>query len=67
MLTIMVNGHEEKVGIGCRTFICLDVLLKILESNALLVILNGVKIRSHEFAQTTVSSGDIIKMTFAKR
>ena len=67
MLTIMVNGHEEKVSIGCRTFVCLDVLLKIFASDARQVILNGITIRSHEFAQTTVNGGDIINTAIAKR
>ena len=67
MLTIMVNGQEEKVSIGCRTFVSLDVLLKIFESNAQQVKLNGVTIRSHEFSKTTINGGDIIKMAVANR
>jgi len=67
MLTIMVNGREEKVSIGCRTFVSLDVLLNILESSAQQVTLNGVTIRSHEFSQTTVNGGDVIKMAVANR
>jgi len=63
----MVNGQEEKVSIGCRTFVSLDVLLKIFESNAQQVKLNGVTIRSHEFSKTTINGGDIIKMAVANR
>ncbi|MFZ4859751.1 MAG: hypothetical protein ACOYL3_25550 [Desulfuromonadaceae bacterium] len=58
MLTIKVNGQEEKVRIGCRTSVNLDVLLKILESDATQVTLNGKTIASSEFENTTVNSGD---------
>ena len=58
MLTIKVNGREEKLKIGCRTSVYLDVLLKILESNVTQVTLNGATITSREFENTTVNSGD---------
>jgi hypothetical protein len=58
MLTVKVNGREEKLRIGCRTSIYLDVLLKILESDAKQVSLNGETITSHKFGETTVTSGD---------
>ena len=58
MLTIKVNGREEKLRIGCRTSVYLDVLLKILESAAQQVTLNGATITSREFENTTVNSGD---------
>ena len=58
MLTIKVNGREEKLRIGCRTSVYLDVLLKILESDVTQVTLNGATITSREFENTTVNSGD---------
>ena len=58
MLTIKVNGSEEKLRIGCRTSVYLDVLLKILESAAQQVTLNGTTIASSDFETTTVNSGD---------
>ena len=58
MLTIKVNGREEKLKIGCRTSVYLDVLLKILETVAQQVTLNGKTITSREFEKTTVNSGD---------
>lgn len=58
MLTINVDGCEEQLSIGCRTFVSLDVLLKMLESDALQVTLNGTTILSHQFATTDVNSGD---------
>lgn len=67
MLTIKVNGREEKVNIGCRTFVSLDVLLKIFESDARQVTLNGEAIQSHGFAQTAVTGGDIITLAVADR
>jgi sulfur carrier protein ThiS len=67
MITITVNGREEKVNIGCRTFVSLDVLLKIFESDVRQVTLNGESIHSHVFAQTTVQGGDTIKLAVADR
>lgn len=58
MLTIKVNGREEKLNIGCRTFVSLDVLLKILEADVQQVTLNGKIISSRECGTTTVQSGD---------
>lgn len=58
MLTITVNGREEQLSIGCRTFISLDVLLRMLESDAVQVTLNGTTILSHQFATTDVNNGD---------
>lgn len=58
MLTIKVNGREEQLSIGCRTFISLDVLLRMLESKVVQVTLNGKSIDSHQFGATTVNSGD---------
>jgi hypothetical protein len=58
MLTIKVNGREEKLSIGCRTFVSLDVLLKILEADVQQVTLNGKIISSRECGNTTVKGGD---------
>jgi hypothetical protein len=58
MLTITINGHEEKLNIGCRTFVSLDVLLKILSANDSAVTLNGKKISSNNVASTIVIGGD---------
>jgi hypothetical protein len=60
MLTITVNESEKKLNIGCRTFVSLDVLLKILEADDQRVTLNGDTIRSHEFGKTTVKGGDTL-------
>jgi sulfur carrier protein ThiS len=58
MLTITVNGSEEKMNIGCRTFVSLDVLLKILSANDSAVTLNGKKISSSNATSTIVKGGD---------
>jgi len=58
MLTITVNGQEKKLSIGCRTFISLDVLLKMLAADLQLVTLNGAIISRQEFKNITVKSGD---------
>ena len=63
MLTIKVNGNEEKLNIGCRTFIALDELLKILEVNNLKVTLNEELIRSNDFGKITVKGGDTLGLT----
>ncbi|MBC7961539.1 MAG: hypothetical protein H7Y05_01200 [Steroidobacteraceae bacterium] len=60
MLTITVNGHEQKMNIGCRTFVNLDEMLKILEANDKQVTLNGETIRSHEFVNTSIKGGDTL-------
>ena len=64
MLTITVNGREEKLNIGCRTFVYLDVLLKILEVDDQEVILNGETVRSHGFEKTIVNGGDKLGLVF---
>ena len=46
MLTITVNSNEQKLNIGCRTFIALDELLRILSATDSGVLLNGTKISS---------------------
>jgi hypothetical protein len=58
MLTITVNGSEEKMNIGCRTFVSLDILLKILSANDSAVTLNGKKISSSNVTSTIVKGGD---------
>jgi len=64
MLTITVNGSEKKLNIGCKTFVNLDVLLKILETDKQQVTLNGKTIRRDEFDKTTVTGGDTLGFTF---
>ena len=61
MLTVTVNGREEKLNIGCRTFISLDVLMKLLAADNQEVTLNGEAVHSHEIGKTTVKGGDTIK------
>ena len=64
MLTVTVNGSERKLNIGCRTFINIDVLLKILETDKQQVTLNGKTIRRDEFDKTTVTGGDTLGFAF---
>lgn len=66
MLTIMVNGNEKKLNIGCRTFVSLDVLLRILESNDQEVTLNGETVYSQGFGMTTVKCGDTLGLACEK-
>ena len=58
MLTISINGSDKKLNIGCRTFVSLDVLMKILEASNQKITLNGEAVSSTEFAKTTVKGGD---------
>jgi hypothetical protein len=60
MLTITVNGHEEKLHIGCRTFVSLDEMLKLLESNVKKVKLNGKHIPNNEYVKTCINRGDCL-------
>jgi hypothetical protein len=62
MLTITLNGREEKLNIGCRTFIALDELLRILSVNDSAVTLNGTKISSTNTARTFVKGGDSLAL-----
>jgi sulfur carrier protein ThiS len=62
MLTITVNGREEKLNIGCRTFIALDKLLRILAVDDSAVTLNGTKISDSSLAKTIVKGGDSLKL-----
>ena len=64
MLTITVNGSEKKINIGCRTFVDLDVLLKLLEATGQEVTLNGESIPSYFFTKTTVKGGDSLGLVF---
>ena len=63
MLTITLNGRKEKLNIGCRTFISLDVLLKILSATDSAVTLNGTDISSNKIAATIVNAGDSLIVT----
>jgi hypothetical protein len=62
MLTITVNGCEEKLNIGCRTFIALDELLRILSAQDSHIALNGTKISSNYAAKTMVKGGDSLAL-----
>lgn len=62
MLTITVNGREEKLNIGCRTFVSLDVLLRILSVSDSDVTLNGTKISNASAANTLVKGGDSLAL-----
>lgn len=58
MLAITVNGREEKLNIGCRTFIALDELLRFFSATDSIVTLNGEKISGNNIATTIVNGGD---------
>ena len=62
MLTITVNGIEEKLNIGCRTFIALDELLRLLSAEVPAATLNGTKISSNNAARTFVKGGDSLAL-----
>ena len=62
MLTITVNGHEEKLNIGCRTFIALGELLKLLSADDSAVTLNGTKISSNHLESTMIKGGDSLAL-----
>jgi len=62
MLTITVNGSEEKLNIGCRTFIALDELLGLLSAKDSPVTLNGNKISRKNITSTKVTGGDSLTL-----
>lgn len=60
MLTIRLNGREEKINIGCRTFISLDDLLRILDVRGEQATVNGETIRQHDYPRTTIRGGETL-------
>jgi sulfur carrier protein ThiS len=60
MLSLKINGEEKKLNIGCRTFISLVEMLKILKADVEIVTLNDEKINSQNYAQTFVKGGDVL-------
>jgi sulfur carrier protein ThiS len=62
MLTITLNEREEKFNIGCRTFVALDELLRLLSADDSAVTLNGDKISSKNMANTMVKGGDTLAL-----
>lgn len=66
MLTITVNGNEEKLNIGCRTFVTVEQLLQQLYVKPLeqqVVTLNGSCVKQSEFERTGVKNGDTLQLT----
>ena len=64
MLTIKINGREEKLNIGCRTFVPLDELLGLLKADSVNDMhINGETITPHLLANTTVKNGDVLKLS----
>lgn len=62
MLTITLNGREEKLNIGCRTFVSLDEILRLLSADDSAVTLNGEIISGNNLADTMVKGGDILAL-----
>jgi sulfur carrier protein ThiS len=64
MMTITVNGREEKLNIGCRTFVSLAELLSLLrmERQYALAIVNGSSIPHRDFSSSMIKSGDGIRL-----
>ena len=62
MLTIKVNGSEKKLNIGCRTFVCLGELLRLLSAKDSTATLNGEIISSNTVADIMVKGGDCLAL-----
>ena len=62
MLTITLNGREVKLNIGCRTFVCLDELLRLLSAKDSTATLNGDIISSNNVADIIVKGGDSLAL-----
>lgn len=62
MLTVAINGRDKKFNIGCRTFISICEILRLLKSKDQQVLLNGEAIQGHDFARTMVKAGDILDL-----
>lgn len=67
MLSLTINSRQEKLTIGCRTFISLYELLHLLEiptCTTLNVQVNAVEIESREFMQRMISNGDTLTINY---
>ena len=62
MLTITINGREEKLNIGCRTFISLGELLRLFYAKDSAVTHNGERISSNNMEDTFVKGGDTLAL-----
>lgn len=62
MLTLTLNGREKKLNIGCRTFVSLDELMRLLSADDSSVTLNGEIISSDNMADTMVKGGDSLAL-----
>lgn len=62
MLTITVNGQEQKLNIGCRTFVALDEMLRILDSQDQRVTLNGEAVQHQKIPATMIKCGDDLRL-----
>jgi sulfur carrier protein ThiS len=62
MLTIKLNGLEQKLNIGCRTFVSLEELLNLLKTEARGVSLNGTSIHHTTFSEIFIKGGDAIEL-----
>jgi hypothetical protein len=61
MLTLNINGNEEKLHIGCRTFVSLYELLHLLEvpsGKSLSVQVNKKAVEPHKYMLHNISTGD---------
>ncbi len=69
MLTLTINGKEEKLNIGCRTFISLYELLHLLEvpsGRNVAVQVNTQAIGQRDYMQYTISNGDHLTIDSTK-
>lgn len=67
MLSLTINSKQEKLHIGCRTFISLYELLHLLEiksCNSLDISVNSAAIESHEYMRRMISSGDNLTINY---
>lgn len=65
MLTLNINGNEQKLNIGCRTFVSLYELLHLLEvpsGESLSVKVNEVAVEPRNFMLHNISTGDHLKI-----
>jgi len=64
-MTVSINGKSVRLNIGCRTFVTVSELLRLLDMDAdccTAVEVNKIRVEKHGFLQNTVKAGDRLKI-----
>lgn len=68
-MKITVNGRQEEIHLGCRSYLYLEQLLELLElaqANDIQVIVNGKHVEKDTFSSAQVKSADRVRITVCR-